>query len=136
MCAGYRLAAFVTGGKKLPKWRNVCVCGGSARHSLLRELHIEGGSGFRNFNWITKSSLEILLQKIGPRIQRKDTKFREAIPLLIGLAITLRHLANGDLSVNFSSAAFVFTGNKTYRVAFLITIFVSAQCTVHTLALD
>jgi hypothetical protein len=96
----------------------------------------EGVSGFRNFVWIIKSSFEILLQKIGPRIQRKDTKFRKAIPLVIGLAITLRYLANGDLFVNFSSASFVFPGNKIYRVAFLITVFVSAQCTFHTLALD
>jgi hypothetical protein len=60
MYAGYRLAAFVTGGKKLPKLRNVCGRGGSARYSLQRELHVKGGSGFRNFFWITKSSFEIL----------------------------------------------------------------------------
>ena len=142
MCAGYRLAAvFVTGGKKLPKLRNVCGRGGSAWHGmawhgLLCELHVEGGSGFRNFIWITKSSLKILPQKISPRIQRKDTKFREAFRLLIGLAITLMQLANGDLSVNFISAAFVFTGNKIYRIAFLITVFVSAKCAVRTVALD
>jgi len=100
ICAGYQLVVSVTGGKKLPKLRNVCGRGGSARHSLLRELHIEGGSGFRNFIWIKKNSLEILLQKIGPRIQRKDIKFREAIPLLIGLAATLRYLANGNLSTS------------------------------------
>jgi len=141
MCAGYRLAVFVRGGKKLPKLRYVCGRGGSARHGterhgLLRELQVEGGSGFRNFIWKTKSSLEILSQKIGPIIQGKDTEFREAIPLLIGLAIRLRHLANGDLPVNFSSAAFVFTGNKIYLVAFLMAVFVSAECTVHTVALD
>jgi len=101
---------------------------GTARHGLLRELHVEGGSGFRNFIWITKSSLEILPQKIDPRIQRKDTKFRQTFPLLIGLAITLRHLANGDLSVNFSSAAFVFTGNKIYRMTLLQFLYLqSAQ---------
>jgi hypothetical protein len=85
---------------------------GTARHGLLRELQVEGGSRFRNFIWITNSSLEILPQKIGLRIQRKDTKFRAAFPLLIGFAITLRHLANSDLSVSFSSAAFVLADNK------------------------
>lgn len=135
-CAGYWLAAFVTGEKKPPKLRKFCGRGRSAWHSLLRELHVEGGLGFRNFIWITKSSFEISPQKIGPSIQRKDTKFREAIPLWIGLSVTLRYLANSDLLVNFSSAAFVFTGNIICRVAFLITVFVSAQCTVHTLALD
>jgi putative component of toxin-antitoxin plasmid stabilization module len=58
-------------------------------YGLLRELHIEDGSGYRNFVRITKSDMEILLQKTGPRIQGKDTKFREAIPPSIRLAVTL-----------------------------------------------
>jgi hypothetical protein len=37
-----------------------------------------------------------LLQKTGPRIQRKDTKYHDAIPASIGLAITFRYLASSD----------------------------------------
>ena len=37
-----------------------------------RRVPYEGVSGFGNFVWIMKSSFAILLQKIGPRIQRKD----------------------------------------------------------------
>jgi hypothetical protein len=48
--------------------------------NVLRESNIKGGSGFRNFVRLTKSDFDILLQKIGPIIQRKDTKYREAVP--------------------------------------------------------
>ena len=44
---------------------------------LLLELSKEDGSGFRNFVRMTRNDFEILPQKIGPRIQRKDTKFGE-----------------------------------------------------------
>jgi len=40
-------------------------------HKLLHRLLIEDGSGFRNFIRMMKSDLEVLIQKIGPRIQRK-----------------------------------------------------------------
>jgi hypothetical protein len=43
-------------------------------NSLLRD-----GSGFRNFVRMTKYDYEILLQKIGPRIQSKDTKVGEVL---------------------------------------------------------
>jgi hypothetical protein len=63
---------------------------------LLSELNKEDGSGFRNFVRMTKSDFEILLQKIGPRIQKKDTKFGEEIPASIRAAVTLRYLARGE----------------------------------------
>jgi hypothetical protein len=65
---------------------------------LLLELSKEDGSGFRNFVRMTKSGFEILLQKIGPRIQRKYAKFGEEIPASIRAAVTLRYLASGDFS--------------------------------------
>jgi hypothetical protein len=46
---------------------------------------------------MAKSDFEILLQKIGPIIQRKDTKYREAVPASIRLAVTLRYLASGAI---------------------------------------
>jgi hypothetical protein len=76
MCAGY---TFVMGRKKQPKYakrfwtrrlfNNVVQHG----QNLLRELHVQDGSRFRKFVSMTKGDFEILLQKIDPRIQRKDT---------------------------------------------------------------
>jgi hypothetical protein len=45
---------------------------------------------------MTKSDFEFLLQKIGPRIKMKGTKYREEIPALIRLTVTLKYLASGD----------------------------------------
>ena len=55
-------------------------------YGLFRVLHIEDGSGYTNFVRMTRSDLEIMLQKTGPRIQGKDTKFRETVPPSIRLA--------------------------------------------------
>jgi hypothetical protein len=63
--------------------------------------------GIHEFLRMTKSDFESLIQKIGPRIQRKDTKFREAIPPSIRLALTLGYLASGDFSLNFCSVDFI-----------------------------
>lgn len=100
-------------------------------YDLLRELHIEDGSGYRNFVRMTKSDMEIMLQKTGLRIQGKDTKFREAIPPSIRLAVTLRYLTSSNFSPNFGSNDFISFCKKINRITFLITIFVI--CTTHIL---
>jgi hypothetical protein len=93
MCAGY---IFLMRRKKRPKYakrfwtRRFFNDGVQHGQNLLRELNVEDGAGFRNFVKMTESDFEILLQKIGPVIQRKDTKYREAIPASIRLAVTLR----------------------------------------------
>jgi hypothetical protein len=50
----------------------------------------------QDFVRVTKSDLEVLLQKIGRRIHRKDTKFLEAISASIRLVVKRRYLASGD----------------------------------------
>jgi hypothetical protein len=83
---------------KIRFWtRRVFSDGVQHGQNLLRELNIEDGSGFRNFVRITKSDFGILFQTIGPIIQRKDTKYREAIPASIKLGVTLRYLASGTI---------------------------------------
>jgi hypothetical protein len=83
MCAGY---IFLMRRKKRPTYakrfwtRRFFNEGVQHGQNILRELNIEDGSGFRNFVTMSKSDFEVLLQKIGPIIQRKDTKYREAIP--------------------------------------------------------
>jgi hypothetical protein len=49
-------------------------------NNLRHLFNVEDGSGFRNFVKMTKIFSEILVQKIGSRIQRRDTKYRKAIP--------------------------------------------------------
>jgi len=58
--------------------------------NLLRALHTTDGSGFTNFVSLRKSDFEILLQKIGLGIRKKDKKYREEIPASIRIAIMLR----------------------------------------------
>jgi hypothetical protein len=45
---------------------------------------------------MSASDLELLLQLIGPSIKKEDTNMREAIPISMRLAVTLRFLATGD----------------------------------------
>jgi hypothetical protein len=52
-------------------------------NNLLRD-----GSGLENFVRMTKYDFEILLQKIGPRIQSKDTKV-EDVPASIRTGVAL-----------------------------------------------
>ena len=46
--------------------------------------------GFRNFFRMKNSDFEILLTMIAPKIIKKDTSFRQAIPVSQRLAVTLR----------------------------------------------
>jgi hypothetical protein len=100
VCAGY---IFLMRRKKRPKYakrfwtQRFLKDGVQHGQNILRELHIEDGSGFRNFVRMTKSDFEIFLQKIGPIIQRKVTKYLQAVPASIRLAVTLRYLASGAI---------------------------------------
>lgn len=60
---------------------------------------------FNNFNRMSKSDFDFLLNKIGPKIKRKDTNMRTAIPITTRLAITLRFLATGD---SYKSLMYLF----------------------------
>jgi hypothetical protein len=99
ICAGH---IFLMRKKKRPKYATRFWTprffndGVQHGQNLLRELNIEDGSGSRSFVRMTKSDFEILLKKIGPIIQWKYTKYREAIPASIRLAVTLRYLVSGD----------------------------------------
>nr|CAH7721007.1 unnamed protein product [Callosobruchus chinensis] len=45
---------------------------------------------------MTNTDFEFLLSKIGPKIKKKHTTFRRAIPTAEPLAVTLRFFASGD----------------------------------------
>ena len=45
---------------------------------------------------ITRTIFYDILQRLSPRIQKKDTRFRNAIPAGLKLAMTLRYMISGD----------------------------------------
>lgn len=60
---------------------------------------------FKNLTRMSKSDFEFLVNTIGPKIKRKDTNMRNAIPVTTRLAITLRFLATGD---SYKSLMYLF----------------------------
>lgn len=62
----------------------------------LAELLAEPSGEFDNFVRMSFSDFEYLLQKISPIVAKQDTNWRDAIPVKLRLAVTLRYLATGD----------------------------------------
>nr|CAI5826524.1 unnamed protein product [Callosobruchus analis] len=50
----------------------------------------------QNFCRMSSYDLECLLGQVAPRIQKEDTNYRQAIPPMERLLVTLRFLATGD----------------------------------------
>ena len=63
---------------------------------LMSELRAEDTQSFRNFLRMPPEMFDELLDRVGPRITKKHTHYRQAIEPGMKLAITLRHLASGD----------------------------------------
>ena len=72
---------------------------------LMPELRHEDPATFQNFLRIPPEMFDELLDRMQPRITKKDTYYRKAIDPGTKLAVTLRHLASGDL---YSSMTFSF----------------------------
>ncbi|XP_013133854.1 PREDICTED: putative nuclease HARBI1 [Papilio polytes] len=64
--------------------------------SLYNDLVIHDAVGFKNTLRMSPEDLEILLQKVSPKITKHDTNFRQAISPKDQLLVTLRYLATGD----------------------------------------
>ncbi|XP_073519648.1 uncharacterized protein [Phyllobates terribilis] len=73
---------------------------------LVRELQEKNPHDFRNYLRMSEESFKELLERVTPRIQRKDTAMRAAIPADERLAVTLRFLATGRSfqDLHFSAA--------------------------------
>lgn len=63
---------------------------------LMRELRMEDQQSFFNFLRMPPEMFDELLNRVGPRIQKRDTIFRKALEPGLKLAITIRHLASGN----------------------------------------
>lgn len=74
---------------------------------LTGEIRCDGS--FKNFLRMKSSDFEYILNNIGHRIGRKDTIFRDAIPVRERLAVTLRFLASGD---SYQSLSYLFKMSK------------------------
>nr|XP_023017923.1 protein ANTAGONIST OF LIKE HETEROCHROMATIN PROTEIN 1-like [Leptinotarsa decemlineata] len=59
-------------------------------------LEYRNDVGFTNFFRMQRSDFQMLLNKVGPKISKKNTSYRDAIPASERLAVTLRFIATGD----------------------------------------
>ncbi|XP_023312111.1 protein ANTAGONIST OF LIKE HETEROCHROMATIN PROTEIN 1-like [Anoplophora glabripennis] len=76
---------------------------------LLCDLAIENTGQFKNFCRLSSSDFEMILNLIGPKIQKENTNFRLAIPIKERLALVLRFLATGD---SYTSLMYTFKISK------------------------
>jgi len=64
---------------------------------LLVELRNEDQKTFKNFMRMPPEMFDELRTRVGPRISKQNTNYREAIEPGLKLAVTLRHLASGTM---------------------------------------
>ena len=64
---------------------------------LVADLRAEDAATFKNFVRMSAESFDWLLEKVSPKIKKKDTNMRQAISAEKRLYITLRFLATGIL---------------------------------------
>nr|CAI5842926.1 unnamed protein product [Callosobruchus analis] len=63
---------------------------------ILKDLQGNDNILFRSFTRMSRNNFETLLEMVRPIIEKSNTRFKEAIPAEVRLAITLRFLATGD----------------------------------------
>lgn len=76
---------------------------------LLSDLAIQDTGQFKNFCRLSSTDFEFIVSLIGPKIMKKNTNFRECIPVNERLAVTLRFLATGD---SYTSLMYTFKISK------------------------
>lgn len=73
---------------------------------LLNELRLSEPNDFQNFLRLDGESFDELLKMVKPKIEKQNTKLRDAIPASQRLSITLRYLGTGNTfeDLKFTSA--------------------------------
>jgi hypothetical protein len=75
---------------------------GTLMKNMVAELSGEDLRGFRNYMRISPELFQELLERVGPRLMKKDTFTRKALELGHRLAIALRYMASGDSYMSLS----------------------------------
>ena len=70
--------------------------------SLISEMILHDHEMYFNYFRMLPATFDTLLNLIGPKIQRKDTNFRKALPASLKLAVALRYLATGESQKSLS----------------------------------
>ena len=95
---------------------------------LMMEMTQEDPASFWNFLRMEPAMFRELLVRIGARLQRKTTLWRQPLDAGLKLAITLRHLATGD---SYMSLVYSFREHSS-----TISLFVPEVCDAITELLD
>ena len=64
--------------------------------NLIVKLRADDPEEFFKYIRMTPPVFDELLRRVSPRIQKQDTRFRQAVNPGLKLAVSLRHLATGD----------------------------------------
>lgn len=97
--------------KRRRKVRSMWMCDylKSRNNGILNDLEQNESFLFQNFTRMSRENFYNLLELVRPKIEKKNTSFRDAVPPEIRLAICLRYLATGD---SFASLMYLFKVSK------------------------
>lgn len=97
--------------KRKRKVRSMWMCDylKGRNNGILNDLELNESFLFKNFTRMSRENFDNLLELVRPKIEKKNTTFRDAVPPEIRLAICLRYLATGD---SFASLMYLFKVSK------------------------
>jgi hypothetical protein len=88
-----------------PKWLKRRYFGRGLSSLFFEELAVEDKKSFKNFTKMSIRTFDHLLAKVGPKICRQNTTFKECISPRIRLLLKLRYLATGETFQSFIMAS-------------------------------